>query len=47
MGGGDLLKHGILYFCTVALTKSSNMAKAGAKVSSASTLASEMKMELS
>lgn len=38
---------GMLYFCAVALTKSSNVAKAGAEVSSASTLASEMKMELS
>lgn len=38
---------GTLYFCAIALTKSSNVAKAGTEASSASTLACEMKMELS
>lgn len=38
---------GTPYFCIAALTESNNVAKAGAEVSSASTLASEMKMELS
>lgn len=38
---------GTLYLCAAAFTKSSNVVKASAEASSVSTLASEMKMELS